>query len=147
MAKTGGWCRKLTDKMKANATHEKLGRQRAVITRNVSTFAEKRDVFEAHKRAIHGIERNGKVIQEGGRNPGPIWTYIKKTGNEKAVTFRGDGLPDDSLCALRPPKTNAERAAEDTRRPLKDEMRPGFASQVWKRQPKAAEGIKKLLSR
>lgn len=112
MAKTGGWCKKLMDKSRANATNNKLGRQRAIITRNKSPYADKRVVFNEHAKAI-----------QGGHNPGP------------AETFRGDGLPDDSLAALKPPKTNAERAEQDKRAPLDDEMRSDWVARPYKRQP------------
>jgi hypothetical protein len=125
MAKTGGWCKKLMDKSKSNASHLKLGRQRALIARppaKASTYHDKLVALEAHKRAIHGLVIRGVVVEEGGRNPAP------------AECFAGDGLPDDSLAATKPPKTNAERAKADKRNPLKHEMRNGWKPERFTRE-------------
>lgn len=123
MAKTGRAVAKLVEKDKRRAIGVALGTQRAVITRTRSSYHDKREAFEVHKRLIHGF-RHGNFVNEGGVNPCPPVTYDAK--GQHIVTFRGDGLPDDSLVAIKPAKTMAERAAEDKRRPLKDEMIEGW---------------------
>lgn len=119
MSKTGRAVAKLQLKSKGNAMKFRMGTHKPIIARTTTPFHEKAVAFAAHKRAIHGFERDGVVIDEGGRNPGP------------AECFRGDGLPDDSLAAVKPPKTMAERAKEDKRRALKDEMVEGWKPQRY----------------
>ena len=121
MAKTGGWAKKLMDKSRANATKLKLGGQRAVITRNASPYAEKVAALNDHKALI-----------ESGCNLGTPLTWVGE--GKRARTFHGDGLPDDSLRALRTPPTNAERAKADTRKPLDAEMRSDWTARPYKRQ-------------
>jgi hypothetical protein len=125
MAKTGGWAKKLTDKSRANATKLKLGGQRATITRTKATHHEKRVAFEAHRRLVvdHAINLGCRV------------TDLSKSGKKRGVTFRGDGLPDDSHSALRTPPTNAERAEADDRKPIKSECFDGWKPARFKRQP------------
>lgn len=123
MAKTGRAVAKLVEKDKRRATTLALGAHRAVVTRTRASYHDKREAFEVHKRLIHGYH-HGTFVNEGGITPCPPVTYDAK-GNH-VVTFRGDGLPDDSLGGIKAPKTMAERAAEDKRRPLKDEMIEGW---------------------
>ncbi len=121
MAKTGGWAKKLMDKSRANATKQKLGGQRAVITRNASPYAEKVAALNDHKALI-----------ESGCNLGTPLTWVG--AGKRARTFHGDGLVDDSLAALKAPKTNAERAKADKRTPLDREMRNDWTARPYKRQ-------------
>lgn len=128
MAKTGGWCKKLVEKSKRNATTRALGSKRAVVTRSNSTHHEKRVALEAHRR----------LIQNHAINLGPRVTYLKRQGDEVATTFRGDGLPDEVTSTA---KTNAERAAEDKRAPIKDESREGWKPQRFQTKWMAARGL------
>lgn len=128
MAKTGRAVAKLLEKSKRNATNRALGTTRGVITRTKSTFAEKAVAFEAHRR----------LIQDHAINLGPRVTYTKRTGDDTATTFRGDGLPEE---VTRVAKTNAERAAEDKRAPIKDEVRTGWKPQRYVNKWMAARGL------
>lgn len=114
MAKTGGAVAKLAEKGKRNAIAKRLGTFRAVITRTNSTHHEKVVAYEAHRR----------LIRDHFINPCPPVTYDAK--GKHIVTFRGDGLPDDSLGAVKAPKTMAERAEADDRKPLKSEWKAGW---------------------
>ena len=117
----GGAVAKLSEKRKRMGTNHALGTIRALMTRppaKSSTYADKRNVYEQHARAIMD-----------GYNPGA------------AETFRGDGLPDDSLDAVKPPKTNAERAKEDKRPPIKAEAREGWRPQPYKTKWMLARGL------
>lgn len=118
MSKTGGAVTKLQDKAKRNAMHFRMGRHRPVIVRTKTQFADKQVALLEHKRAIHGlVVIHGDreiVLDHGGRNPGP------------AECFAGDGLPDDSLGALKAPKSNQERAEADKRNSIKSEVCEGW---------------------
>lgn len=108
MAKTGGAVQKLQDKAQRNAARFKMGSFKPVISRTKTPFAEKQVVYEQFASAI-----------AAGFNPGP------------AECFRGDGLPDDSLSAIKAPKTNQERADADKRQPLKGEMVEGWRPRAF----------------
>lgn len=99
MAKTGGWARKLMDKDRASAVKFRLGTHRAVVTRTTSPHHDKVVAFEAHRRLIvdHAINLGCRV------------TDLDKDGKKQGVTFRGDGLPDDSLDAVKAPKVLTEK--------------------------------------
>lgn len=127
MSKTGRAVAKLQLKSKANAMKFRMGTHKPIITRTTTPFHEKALAFRDHVRAIHGLVVHGVVVDEGGRNPPP------------ADTFRGDGLPDDSLAAIKPPKSMKERADADKRRPLKDEMVEGWKPQRY--EPRFARWI------
>jgi hypothetical protein len=135
MSKTGGWAKKLADKSNAKATALRMGTHRAIVTRTNSTFAEKQVAFLAHKRLItvHAI------------NPGCRVTDLTKDGKKRGVTFRGDGLADDCLAALKPSKTNAERAKEDKRNRLKDEMVPGWRPSRYVREDDVVSAALRLV--
>ncbi len=124
MAKTGRAVAKLVEKSKRNMVTFRLGSHRAIITRSNSTHHEKVVAFEAHRR----------LIRDHFINPCPPVTFDAK-GNH-IVTFRGDGLPDDSLTGIKAPKTAAERAGADKRAPLKGEMVEG-----WKPRRRGKRGL------
>lgn len=126
--RTGGAVSKLSDKRKRMGTNQALGTIRAVVTRTNSTYNEKRVALEAHRR----------LIVEHAINLGPRVTYTKKTGDDTATTFRGDGLPEE---VTRVAKTNAERAAEDKRAPIRDEVREGWKPQRYVNKWMAARGL------
>jgi hypothetical protein len=126
--RTGGAVSKLSDKSKRMATNRALGTIRAVVTRTNSTFAEKAVAFEAHRR----------LIQDHYINLGPRVTYTKKSGDEVATTFRGDGLPEE---VTRVAKTNAERAKEDKRASIKDEARADWKPKRYVNKWMAARGL------
>ena len=109
--RNGGAVAKLTDKLKHRAMRAHLGTHKSILTRvgTKATHHEKALAFLQHQRAIHGLVVNGVQVLEGGRNPGPV--------------FEGTGVPDELPKRI---KTTAERAADDKRRPLKDEMVEGW---------------------
>jgi hypothetical protein len=122
MAKTGRAVAKLLEKSKRNAIAAHHGTLRAVVTRTKSSFHEKRIAFEAHRR----------LIQDHAINLGPRVTYVKKSGDDVATTFRGDGLPDE---VTRVVKTTKQRAEEDKRNKLSSEWKRGFRPSVNTWQP------------
>jgi len=128
MAKTGQAVAKLLEKSKRNATNRALGTTRGVLTRTKSNYAEKAVAFEAHRR----------LIQDHYINLGPRVTYIKKSGDDVATTFRGDGLPEE---VTRTAKTNAERAKEDKRASIKSEARDDWKPQRYVNKWMAARGL------
>src|SRR6478752_4396688 len=109
MAKTGGAVQKLRDKSNHKATALRMGTHKPIIARTMTPYAEKTTAYREH------VER---ILN--GSNPSAV------------ETFRGDGLPDEVISGsknwaeVKPPKTNAERAKEDKRNRLKDEMVPGW---------------------
>ena len=121
MAKTGGWCKKLMDKQRANATNHKLGRTRALITRTKSTYDEKRIALKEHNALI-----------ASGVNPGCSLTYISKTEDKRDVIFHGDGLPNEGYHARTP--TTPPKPKQDTRNSIKSE-----AVKSWRPRPFGAK--------
>lgn len=119
MAKTGGAVQKLAEKTKRNGVRFKMGSFKPLLGRTKSAFSDKQVSLADHKRAIFGVisRRTGEWLQLP-RMIGPV------------ETFKGDGLPDDSLATAKAPKTMQERALEDKRNPLKGEMVEG-----WKPRP------------
>jgi hypothetical protein len=126
--RTGGAVAKLSDKRKRMGTAQALGTIRAVVTRTNSTFHEKRVALEHHKW----------LIQEHAINLGCRVTNTKKDGSEQAVVFRGDGLPEE---VTRKVKTNAERAKEDKRAPIKSEVREGWKPERYRTKWMLARGL------
>lgn len=125
MAKTGNAVAKLAEKSKRNAINKRLGTYRAVITRSSSTYHEKVVAFEAHRRLIvdHAINLGCRV------------TDLDKEGKKQGVTFRGDGLPDDSIQAVKVAKVltaeelakaeeKAKAKAERYRAEMRDDWKP-----------------------
>jgi hypothetical protein len=114
MAKTGGTIAKLAEKSKRNAMAKRMGTHKPTISRVTSTYHDKLVALRAHQETI-----------AGGFNPGP------------AECFRGDGLPDEVIAGsknwegVKPPKSMAQRAEEDKRKPLRDEMRDGWKPEAW----------------
>jgi hypothetical protein len=136
--KSGGPVAKLVEKNKRNAMNFRMGTNKPITSRSSSSYHEKAEAFKVHKERIHGFQ-HGRFINEGGYNPAPPVTYDKD--GEHIVTFRGDGLPDDSLGGFKAPKTNAERAAEDKRAPIKSEVREGWKPQRYVTKWMRARGI------
>jgi hypothetical protein len=139
--KTGAPVAKLRELSKRKSMAFRMGTATPLLKRSASTYHEKRVAFEAHKRAIHGLTINDKVVDHGGRNPIPVATYISKTEDTMAVTFRGDGLPNEGwdlddngkFAARTPPapKTNAERAKADKRPTIKSEAKATFRPRAF----------------
>lgn len=140
MAKTGRAVAKLVEKDKRRAMKARLGGQSALITRTRSSYHDKVLALETHKHLIHGFT-HGRLVNAGGINLGCRVTDLSKDGSKRGVTFRGDGLPDDSLGETKAPKSNAERAKEDKRPRLATEWREGFKPQRYVTKWQRARGL------